>query len=219
MALRDFETLNGIPGTAWKRRTFWGPLALPAVKCRPRPRDFSAPESQTAFRTQSRHCFARLFLHSWFPYEVLIKFNEETRNPGEKRESRQTTRDSSSPNPRTTHLGGFVRSRDSGSVLMLYRTTTFSPTRIERRRETTSTSRATNGGHDPTQTVGELLRFVKLKKAGANFVDCAIASIGDEIKFDRRTLNGLGALASHFPSCSASSAKTIMSARSDGRPV
>ncbi len=52
-----------------------------------------------------------------------------------------------------------------------------------------------DGGQKPEHKVGELLRFVKLKKAGPNLVDGAVASIDGEIKVDRRTLTGLGRLA------------------------
>src|SRR5262249_34237458 len=54
---------------------------------------------------------------------------------------------------------------------------------------------AFDGGHDPGQKVGELLRFVRLKKAGANHVDAAVATIDSGIEFDQRTLTGLGKLA------------------------
>ena len=52
-----------------------------------------------------------------------------------------------------------------------------------------------DGGQDPEHKVGELLRFVRLKKAGANLVDGAVASIDGGIEFDHRTLTGLGKLA------------------------
>jgi hypothetical protein len=40
-----------------------------------------------------------------------------------------------------------------------------------------------------------VLRFVRLKREGINLVDCAVATIDTGIKFDPRTLTGLGKLA------------------------
>jgi hypothetical protein len=40
-----------------------------------------------------------------------------------------------------------------------------------------------------------LLRFIRLKKAGANLVDGALATVDGGIKFDHRTLTALGKLA------------------------
>jgi hypothetical protein len=51
-----------------------------------------------------------------------------------------------------------------------------------------------DGGQEPEHKVGELHRFVRLKKAGTNFVDCAVASIDGAIKFNHRTLTDLGKL-------------------------
>lgn len=51
-----------------------------------------------------------------------------------------------------------------------------------------------DGGKKGGHTVGSLDRFVRLKKTATNFVDCAIATIADGIKFDQSTLAGIGDL-------------------------
>jgi len=53
---------------------------------------------------------------------------------------------------------------------------------------------AVDGGKRRRDKVGELLEFVPLKSSGDNLVDAAIAAIGPEIRFDARTLTGLGEL-------------------------
>jgi hypothetical protein len=47
-------------------------------------------------------------------------------------------------------------------------------------------------GVDPTDKIATLSRFVRLKKAGANLVDCAVAALEAEIKYNTKTLAGLG---------------------------
>jgi hypothetical protein len=92
-------------------------------------------------------------------------------------------------------LGGFVRSRDDGSVLILSNNHVLANENRAKQGDHILQPGVFDGGQDPGQKVGELHRFVKLKKAGANLVDCAVASIDAEIKFDHRTLTGLGKLA------------------------
>jgi hypothetical protein len=52
-----------------------------------------------------------------------------------------------------------------------------------------------DGGRRRTDTVGKLGRFVRLKKTGKNLVDCALASLADDIDFDASALDGIGRLA------------------------
>lgn len=54
---------------------------------------------------------------------------------------------------------------------------------------------AADGGRQPGAVVGRLLAAVPLKPNGANRVDADIGEIDDRIRFDPRTLTGLGALA------------------------
>jgi hypothetical protein len=53
---------------------------------------------------------------------------------------------------------------------------------------------AVDGGKRRRDKVGELLDFVPMKSRGHNLVDAAIAAIDPEIRFDARTLTGLGEL-------------------------
>jgi hypothetical protein len=91
-------------------------------------------------------------------------------------------------------LGCFVRSHDDGSVLILSNNHVLANENKAKKGDHILQPGHFDGGQDPAQKVGELLRFVRLKKAGANFVDGAVASIDGEIKFDQRTLTGLGKL-------------------------
>jgi hypothetical protein len=92
-------------------------------------------------------------------------------------------------------LGCFVRSRDDGSVLILSNNHVLANENKAKIGDHILQPAVFDGGQDPEHKVGELLRFVRLKKAGTNFVDCAVASIDGAIKFNHRTLTGLGKLA------------------------
>jgi hypothetical protein len=56
---------------------------------------------------------------------------------------------------------------------------------------------AYDGGTNPADRVGSLARFVRLKKTGANLIDCAIATIASGIKSDGK-IRGLGAVKGVF---------------------
>jgi hypothetical protein len=92
-------------------------------------------------------------------------------------------------------LGCFVRSRDDGSILILSNNHVLANENKASKADHILQPGVFDGGQDPKHKVGELLRFVKLKKVGANLVDAAVASIDATIKFDHRTLTGLGKLA------------------------
>ncbi len=91
-------------------------------------------------------------------------------------------------------LGGFVRSRGDGSVLILSNNHVLANENKAKKGDHILQPGDFDGGKDPKDKVGELLRFVRLKKAGVNLVDCAVASIDGGIEFDHRTLTGLGKL-------------------------
>jgi hypothetical protein len=92
-------------------------------------------------------------------------------------------------------LGAFVRSRDDSSVLILSNNHVLANENNAKKGDDILQPGAFDGGTDPGQKAGELLRFIKLKKAEANLLDCAVASIDGGIEFDHRTLTGLGKLA------------------------
>ncbi len=92
-------------------------------------------------------------------------------------------------------LGAFVRDRGDGSILILSNNHVLANENRAKKGDHILQPGAFDGGQDPAQKVGELLRFVRLKKTGANRVDCAVASIDSGIAFDQRTLTGLGKIA------------------------
>ena len=51
-----------------------------------------------------------------------------------------------------------------------------------------------DGGQNPGDQVGDLLRFVPLETGQPNRVDCAVATVDGKIDFDAYQLNGLGSL-------------------------
>jgi hypothetical protein len=91
-------------------------------------------------------------------------------------------------------LGGFVCDRDGGSVLILSNNHVLANENRAQKGDLILQPGVFDGGQDPEHKVGELLRFVRLKKAGANLVDGAVASNNPGIEFDHRTLTGLGKL-------------------------
>ncbi|MDR3635326.1 MAG: hypothetical protein P4L84_16095 [Isosphaeraceae bacterium] len=92
-------------------------------------------------------------------------------------------------------LGGFVRSRDDGSVLVLSNNHVLANENKGRKGDPILQRGAIDGGQNPADKVGTLLRFVRVKREGINLVDCAVATIDPGISFDARTLTGLGKLA------------------------
>jgi hypothetical protein len=92
-------------------------------------------------------------------------------------------------------LGAFVRSRDDGSILVLSNNHVLANENKAKRGDHILQPGAHDEGKDPEHKIGELLRFVKLRKAEANHVDAAVATIDGGIEFDHRTLTGLGKLA------------------------
>jgi hypothetical protein len=92
-------------------------------------------------------------------------------------------------------LGAFVRSRDDGSVLILSNNHVLANEGKAKKGDHILQPGDFDGGDDPAQKVGELLRFARLRRAEANLVDGAVATIDGGIEFDHRTLTGLGKLA------------------------
>jgi hypothetical protein len=92
-------------------------------------------------------------------------------------------------------LGGFVRSRDDGSVLILSNNHVLANENKGRKGDPILQPGFIDGDKNPKDRVGALLRFVRLKREGANLVDCAVATIDPGIEFDPRTITGVGKLA------------------------
>jgi hypothetical protein len=56
-----------------------------------------------------------------------------------------------------------------------------------------------DGGRRPRNRIGSLDRFVKLRKRGVNFIDCALARVNTGIRFNHTGLTGIGNLAGVGP--------------------
>lgn len=92
-------------------------------------------------------------------------------------------------------LGAFVHSRDGGLPLILSNNHVLANENKGKKGDPILQPGAYDGGQNPEDTVGELLRFIRLKKAGVNLVDAAVATIDSAIEIDPRTITGLGKLA------------------------
>lgn len=91
-------------------------------------------------------------------------------------------------------LGGFVRSRGDGAVLMLSNNHVFANEGKARKGDAILQPGSFDGGENPRDRVGELLRFVRLNRTRPNLADAAVATIDPAVKFDSRTLTGIGTL-------------------------
>jgi hypothetical protein len=92
-------------------------------------------------------------------------------------------------------LGGFVRGRDDGSILILSNNHVLANENRSKKGDPILQPGDFDGGKNPEDKVGELLRFVRLKREGINLVDCAVSTIDPGIEFDARTITGIGKLA------------------------
>lgn len=92
-------------------------------------------------------------------------------------------------------LGCFVRDRTTGETLILSNNHVLANENLAQAGDAIIQPGKVDGGKKTTDTIGKLKAFVKLKKTGVNFVDCAVASIKSGIKFDHRKLGSFGKLA------------------------
>src|SRR3954463_8294469 len=92
-------------------------------------------------------------------------------------------------------LGGFVRSRDDDSVLILSNNHVLANENKGKKGDPILQPGDIDGGRNPEAKVGELLRFVRLQRERANLVDCAVSTIDPGISYDARALTGIGKLA------------------------
>ena len=81
-------------------------------------------------------------------------------------------------------LGGFVRSRDDGSVLILSNNHVLANENKGKKGDAVLQPGADDGGRNPEDKVGELLRFVRLKRERTDLVDCAAGR--DRLEHHRR---------------------------------
>ncbi len=96
-------------------------------------------------------------------------------------------------------LGGFVRDRKDGTVYVLSNNHVLADENRGKKGDAILQPGVFDGGANPADKVGSLARFVRLKKIGANLVDCAVATIDVGTDFDPKALVGIGDLAGLGP--------------------
>jgi hypothetical protein len=92
-------------------------------------------------------------------------------------------------------LGCFVRRRADGVVLILSNNHVLADENRGKTGDPIIQPGAYDHGRNPADAVGKLANFVRLKRSGANRVDCAIASMVPEVKYNITRMTGLGKLA------------------------
>jgi hypothetical protein len=92
-------------------------------------------------------------------------------------------------------LGCFVRSRGDGAELILSNNHVLANENKAKPGDEILQPGTLDGGKRPDDVIGELARFVKLKRVSANLVDCAVASIRSGIKYNYKDVDTFGKLA------------------------
>jgi len=93
-------------------------------------------------------------------------------------------------------IGGFVRGRGGdGPVLILSNNHVLANENRGKEGDPVLQPGRFDGGQNPADKVGELVRFVRLKKTGVNVGDCALAAIDGGVEYEPKALAGLGELA------------------------
>jgi hypothetical protein len=91
-------------------------------------------------------------------------------------------------------LGCFVRKRTDGTHLFLSNNHVLADENRGKIGDAIIQPGRYDQGRNPADAVGKLVSFVRLKRAGANHLDCAVASMKGNLKFDSARLTGLGQL-------------------------
>ncbi len=91
-------------------------------------------------------------------------------------------------------LGCFVTRRSDGMLLILSNNHVLANENDAKIGDVILQRGAFDGGVRPKDVVGKLQKFVKLKTTGANFVDCAVASIKTGINSNLSSIKGVGTL-------------------------
>jgi hypothetical protein len=92
-------------------------------------------------------------------------------------------------------IGAFVRTRGEKAPLILSNNHVLANENRAKTGDIILQPGDIDGGQPPEAAVGTLLRVVKLKKTGANPVDCALAAVNEGVKFNRSSLTDIGKLA------------------------
>ena len=93
-------------------------------------------------------------------------------------------------------LGCFVRDKD-GVPLILSNNHVLANENRAKRGDNILQPGAVDGGKNPGDRIGGLLRFVRLKPGAANLVDCAVATVDDDVSHVA-SIRGLGAVTGLF---------------------
>lgn len=96
-------------------------------------------------------------------------------------------------------LGCFVKDRATGEILILSNNHVLANENSAKVGDRIIQPGKLDGGKLSSDTIGELRRFVKLKKTGVNFVDCALSSIKPSINSNPRKLGSFGNIAGLGP--------------------
>ena len=96
-------------------------------------------------------------------------------------------------------LGCFVKDRATGEILILSNNHVLANENDAEEGDKIVQQGKLDGGRVSSDTIGQLLRFVKLKKTGTNFVDCALSSIKASINSNPRKLGSFGNIAGLGP--------------------
>jgi hypothetical protein len=91
-------------------------------------------------------------------------------------------------------LGAFVRLKKGGALRVLSNNHVLADEDRGKKGDAILQPGAYDGGKNPADRIGTLDTAVKLKKTGANLVDCALAALSSNIKFDAATLTDVGTL-------------------------
>lgn len=91
-------------------------------------------------------------------------------------------------------LGCFVRSRADEATLILSNNHVLADENRGKAGDAILQPGADDGGRNHADVVGKLVRFARVKRAGANLVDCAVASLKDGVKFRGTRISTLGNL-------------------------
>ena len=113
-------------------------------------------------------------------------------------------------------LGCFVKDRATGDRLILSNNHVLANENDASPGDAIIQPGSFDGGKKATDTVGQLVSFVKLKPAGVNFVDCAVASIKSAIEIRAKKLGTFGNLAGLGPVISADGVEVRKVGRTTG---
>jgi hypothetical protein len=96
-------------------------------------------------------------------------------------------------------LGCFVKDRATGKILVLSNNHVLANENDAQPGDAIIQPGKFDGGKVSSDTIGQLLRFIKLKKTGTNLVDCAVSSIKPTILLKPLKLGSFGNIAGLGP--------------------